>query len=140
MSSRVSSSKKTRSTQASRSTARSSKNRRKQAAKQFSLREGGAFEEQALVHELKRLIDQAQNCRQETRATLLAAVALGELAVAQSAQTALSCLLDLMNHEHPNIWPTVGHIGTHLSCRAPLPFNVDSTAAFINPGFRQGHG
>lgn len=105
MSSRHSSSKKSRSSQSSRSTARSSKNRRKQAAKRFSLKEGGVHEEEALLHELKRLIEQVHACRQDTRATLLVAIGFGAIRVALSAQDRLSTALGFINEAVPKIWP-----------------------------------
>lgn len=72
------------------------------------------FEEHALVYELKRLIGQGQAGRRPTRASVLAATGLGELAAARRAQDALSSLLSVMARDHPKIWPPSPVSGTVL--------------------------
>ncbi len=101
----VTSSRRSRSSASSRTSARSAKNRRKEKQKHFSLREGGRFEEEALVHEIKRLATQAESSCGKTRALCLAAVAVGEFKSGREAQSALNSLLSRIKKLLLAVWP-----------------------------------
>ncbi|EGD79896.1 hypothetical protein PTSG_10180 [Salpingoeca rosetta] len=87
------------------SSARSSKGRRKHQAKKYSLKEGGMFEEEALVHALRKLVVQVDKDQDVVRETLLAGLRMGHDDAVDSLQEAYDACRHTIQACMPRIWP-----------------------------------
>ena len=100
-----------RSSQRSRaSTAKSSRGRRKHEGKKFSLKEGGVFEEEALVHSLQQLVLQVDRAQDVVRATLLAGMRVGAREDVDSLQETYHACRQTVHACLPSIWPPASRL------------------------------
>eukprot|EP00049_Salpingoeca_infusionum_P014342 m.268011 g.268011 ORF g.268011 m.268011 type:complete len:1408 (-) comp15650_c0_seq1:323-4546(-) len=93
-----------RSSRRSRSSTKSSRGRRKHEAKKTSLKEGGEFEEQALINEMAKLIGQVEAGEDAVRSTLVAGVRCQKAAETQALQDAYDTCLRTIQHILPRVW------------------------------------
>ncbi|XP_018573163.1 elongator complex protein 1 [Anoplophora glabripennis] len=95
-----------RATSRSRSSQFSSKNRRKEERKKIDLREGGYYEDIALIRALYILYNNVFSLGKDVR-EVCTILEHGDLQLAKSLHVSLSCLQDLMKKHIPLIWPDV---------------------------------
>ena len=87
---------------------RSSKSRRKAESKRHRLREGGQFEEEALVETLAEIVTCADRMREEIGSMLASLVQFGVSEGADCLQGQYEDLLLSVRQEMKTIWPQPG--------------------------------